>query len=112
MSPARFAAALALPLVLGGCEYWVLGTAFGVDNLTRDATGKALSDRALEDMTGRECNTINLSLGKPVCRDAPPPPGPPKYCYRDLASPECYGAVDPLPRSTTRLGVAATGQPR
>lgn len=103
---------LLLPLALGGCEYWLIGTAATADNLTRDATGVSLVDRALDDWTGLECRTVNLQFGKPVCREPILPSGPYVYCYRSLANPECFTMPDPSGRPNTRLGAAQTGQPR
>lgn len=109
----RLALPLAATIALAGCEYYVLVGGVGTDNLVRDATGRSLSDRALDDMTGLDCKTINLTFGKPICTEpqkavtAPPP-----YCYRSLASAECYTQRDPLPRPTTSLFPAPTGQTR
>jgi len=104
--------ALLFPLALGGCEYFVLGTAVSADNLARDATGVSLVDRALDDWTDLECRTVNLQFGKPVCRERILPSGPFVYCYRGLANPECFTMPDPSGRPNTRLGAAQTGQPR
>src|SRR5262245_62573301 len=117
MAHSRIAATLvlALALVLGGCEYFLATTAVISDNVTRDATGRSLSDRALEDWTDLDCRTINLQFGKPVCREPERPVGPTVYCYRGLAGPECFTAPDAASRPTTTLGATAsstTRQPR
>ncbi len=109
----RLALPLTVAIALTGCEYFVLVGGVSTDNLARDATGRSLSDRALDDMTGLDCKTINLTFGKLVCTEphkavAVPPP----YCYRSLASAECYTQRDPLPRPTTSLFPAPTGQIR
>jgi hypothetical protein len=117
MAPSRLARllALAFALTLGACEYFVIGAAVDADIVARDATGKSLSDRVLEDWTDLECRTVNLQFGKPVCREPERPVGPTVYCYRGLAGPECFTAPDPSGRPTTSLGVTAsstTRQPR
>ena len=117
MSRSRFAAtlALALALVLGGCEYFLVGALVDADNVARDATGRSLGDRALEDWTDLECRTVNLQFGKPVCRERERLVGPTEYCYRGLAGAECFTAPDSGGRPTTSLGATAsstTRQPR
>jgi len=117
MARSRILAAVAfvLALTLGACEYFVIGTAVDADIVARDATGKSLSDRVLEDWTDLECRTVNLQFGRPVCREPERAVGPLEYCYRGLAGPECFTAPDAGGRPTTTLGVTAnstTRQPR
>ncbi len=57
-------------------------------------TDKTIADHIISLSTGRDCSTVRSSMGEPYCK-TDPIPEPPLYCYRSLASVDCYATPDP-----------------
>jgi hypothetical protein len=47
--------------------------------------------------TGRDCSVVRLDQGKTYCRPIEPPPEPPPYCTRGLATVDCWKDPDTVP---------------
>ena len=83
-----------------------LTTVAGAELLSVISTQKTMGDHIVSKVTGLDCSTPRSQLDKgSVCREKPLPPQkrPQVYCYRSLATPDCY--VEPSKNITdVRVG--------
>lgn len=106
----RALTALCLALALSACQALKDPTDFGLarelgspfsegpsllllDAIVLINTDKTLIDHTVSMISGRDCSTIRAQNAGPYCQDKEPPrplPSQPVYCYRSLASVNCY----------------------
>ena len=70
-----------------------LTTIAGAELISVVSTQKTVGDHIVSKFTGLDCSTPRSQLDKgSVCREKPLPPQkrPQVYCYRTLATPDCY----------------------
>jgi hypothetical protein len=60
-------------------------------------------------VTGRDCSLVRLDQGKTYCRPVEPPPEPPTFCTRSLATVDCWKDPDAVPGHPRGVADGPTG---
>jgi hypothetical protein len=60
-------------------------------------------------VTGRDCSMVRLDQGKTYCRPVEPPPEPPTFCTRSLATVDCWKDPDTVPGHPPGVADGPTG---
>lgn len=97
----------AIAMVAAGCTGPVAIALTGASVASYAATGKSLSGHAVHSMTGRDCDTLNLLVAKPLCTPEQPTvevaDSEPVYCYHTLGQVTCHRVPDPWMSPLSRV---------
>jgi hypothetical protein len=94
-----------LPLACCGMTENLSATVAVAANVGSIATiQRSPADAVYSWWTGRDCSIVRLDQGKTYCRPVEPPPEPPPYCTRGLATVNCW--LDPATVPGHPRGVA------
>ncbi len=99
----RFAAAIAVVVLLGACSSALTPYAM-VNGAFLMATDKTMEDHVVSLASGKNCSTVRADTGRSYCEEDELNPSPAVYCYRTLGSVTCYDRPDPHNGRHQRLG--------
>jgi hypothetical protein len=87
-------------LPLAGCGWsdnLIAFVGFGANVVSVTTIQRSPADAIYSLATGRDCSVVRLDQGKTYCRPVEPPPEPPPYCTRGLATVNCWADPETVP---------------